>query len=267
MTSVLLRSLQDLSRLAVPLACAGCGTVDVALCHACTARLADTPRRVEHAAPRLDRMTGDPGWPVWALTPYTGEVRDLVVAWKDRGRTDLDRRLRAAMARLACSAAGDIDCGPPGGRVLVVPVPSTAAARRRRGREPVSELARAVGSALGCAVRPRSVDVQVLRALEHRPRLRAGALDQVGLGSRARGGNLAGAVRVRRRGPSLRGVACVLVDDVLTTGATLVECERALVVAGGTVVAGLVLAATPAPTSYPPGALPVNIPRRIRVSL
>ncbi|MEP7766045.1 ComF family protein [Sanguibacter sp. 25GB23B1] len=259
MTSILLRGLHDIARLAVPLSCAGCGTVDVAVCPACSARLAEPPRRVEHAAPRLDRMTGTAPWPVWALTAYTGEVRDLVVAWKDRGRTDLDGRLRAAMGRLARTADDELLRSRPRGPLLVVPVPSTASARRRRGREPVMELARAVTSVLGHAVRSSSDDVRLLRVLEHRPRLRAGALDQVGLGSRARGGNLAGVVRVRPRAPALRGVACVLVDDVLTTGATLVECERALVAAGGTVVAGLVLAATPGPTSYPPGAPPMTI--------
>ncbi|PFG32568.1 ComF family protein [Sanguibacter antarcticus] len=257
MTSFLLRALDDLLRLAVPLSCAGCGVVDVVLCPRCSARLAEPPRRVEHAAPRLDRMTGIPQWPVWALTAYTGEVRDLVVAWKDRGRTDLDGRLRDATVRLARTTAEiALATVRPGAVVLVVPVPSTASARRRRGREPVVTLARAVTDALADVPgRPRRGRVRLIRALEHRPRVRAGALDQVGLGSRARGGNLAGAVRVRRAAPSLRGVACVLVDDVLTTGATLVECERAILAAGGSVVAGLVLAATPSPTSYPAGVL------------
>ena len=262
MTSVLLGALHDLTRLAVPLSCAGCGLVDVALCATCAARLAEPARRVEHAAPRLDRMTETAPWPVWAVTAYTGGMRDLVVAWKDRGRTDLDRPLGAAMVRLARSVAHELLAGAPGAPAIwLVPVPSTASARRRRGREPVVGLARAAGTSLGRVLSPAPLPggVRVVRALEHRRRLRAGALDQVGLGSRARGGNLSGAVRVRRRTPPLHGVACVLVDDVLTTGATLAECERALVAAGGTLVAALVLAATPGPTSYPPGAPQVNM--------
>ena len=262
MASVLLGALHDLTRLAVPLSCAGCGLVDIALCASCTGRLAEPARRVEHAAPRLDRMSATPPWPVWAVTAYTGDVRDLVVAWKDRGRTDLDRPLGAAMVRLSLSVAHDLLAVAPAARgIWFVPVPSTAAARRRRGREPVVGLARAAATSLGRvgAAAPAPGQVRMVRALEHRPRLHAGALDQVGLGSRARGGNLSGAVRVRRRTPTLRGVACVLVDDVLTTGATLAECERALVAAGGTLVAGLVLAATPGPTSYPPGAPQVNM--------
>lgn len=255
MLSFLARATRDLARLVVPLGCGGCGAVDVVLCPACRARLDEPPARVEHAAPRLDRMTGGPLWPVWSVTAYTAEVRDLVVAWKDRGRSDLDRPLGAAAARLASEVVDELLAGiGPRRPVLLVPAPSTPAARRRRGREPVVVLAQAVA---GVVV---DRDVRVARVLEHRPRLRAGgALDQVGLGSRARGRNLAGAVRVRRAAPPLVGVACVLVDDVLTTGATLVECERALVAAGGRVVGALVLAATPAPTSYPPGAVPMTI--------
>lgn len=264
MTRPRLDALRDLVRLVVPLACAGCALADVVLCPACAGRLREPVRRVEHAAPRLDRMTMTPPWPVWAVTGYTGTVRDLVVAWKDRGRTDLDRHLAAGMGRLARAVATEVLAGAPAARELwLVPAPSTASARRRRGREPVVGLARAAASALGRAAvdaQPdRPVAVRVVRVLQHRQRLRAGALDQVGLGARARGGNLSGAVRVRRRSPSLRGVACVLVDDVLTTGATLAECERVLVAAGGTLVAGLVLAATPGPTSYPPGAPHVNM--------
>lgn len=261
MSTFLERAVRDVARLVVPLSCAGCGTVDVGVCGGCAARLAEPAHRVEHAAPRLDRMTGAPPWPVWSVTAYTGVVRDLVVAWKDRGRTDLDRLVGAAMARLTSTVADDLHSEIPAARrVWVVPVPSTSAARRRRGREPVVDLARAVSRELArTGDHPAEAQVSLVRLLEHRPRLRAGALDQVGLGSRARGGNLAGAVRVRRGTAALRGVACILVDDVLTTGATLVECERALVAAGGTVVAALVLAATPAPTSYPPGALPMTI--------
>ena len=70
--------------------------------------------------------------------------------------------------------------------------------------------------------------------------------DQAGLSARARSRNLAGHVGVRRRGPLGPGVA-VLVDDVLTTGATFAACVRALDGAGITVLAGVVVASTPSP--------------------
>ncbi|MBO0892428.1 MAG: hypothetical protein J2P14_16040, partial [Acidothermales bacterium] len=70
--------------------------------------------------------------------------------------------------------------------------------------------------------------------------------DQAGLDARARAANLAGALAVRAGcAAAVRGRPVIVVDDVLTTGATLAECARALSAAGAFVVAGAVLAATP----------------------
>jgi predicted amidophosphoribosyltransferase len=71
------------------------------------------------------------------------------------------------------------------------------------------------------------------------------ALDQAGLGVQARAENLAGAVRVPpRQRSAVAGLEVVLVDDVVTTGATLAESARALHAAGASVVAAAVVAAT-----------------------
>ncbi|MFI8526870.1 ComF family protein [Promicromonospora sukumoe] len=234
---------RELARLLLPVACP-CGEPDVRWCARCAALLAGPFSRVERGAPRLDRLDGVPPVPVWALTPYAGPVRDVVVHWKDRGRADLDRllapALRRAVRRLG-PALGPAQSPAPGGTLAVVPVPSTGAARRARGREPVAVLARAVTSGL----RDAGVPAHLVPALA-----RTGpGRDQVGLGARARGRNLAGSVRMTRRGARALGKrsVCILVDDVLTTGATLAAVERALEGCGHDVLGATVLAATPAP--------------------
>ena len=239
MPSVLLGPLRELARLVVPVECPGCGARDVPWCAACAALLAGPVLRVEAGVPRLDRLDGVPPLPVWALTRYEGAVRGVVVGWKDRGRTDLDRLLAPAAAAgargLRAGLAGAAGSGP----LLVVPAPSSAAARRDRARDHLAPIARAVAGAVG------GVPAPVLR--------RVRGSDQVGLGARARGTNvvvradaaaLARAARDRRRqGPP----SCLLVDDVVTTGATLAAAERALESAGADVVGAFVLAATPVP--------------------
>lgn len=279
-------AVRSLGRLVVPVACPGCGTPDVRWCAACAAPFAGGPdigapgggvpgggvRRVERSAPRLDRLDDAGPLPVWALARYEGPVRGLVVAWKDRDRVDLDALLVPALRRGA-AAVGEVlrdVAGPgrgPGGRlggcpggvrVLVVPVPTTAAARRARGRAPVVVLAAGVAAGL----RDAGLDARVAPLLRRRA-----ARDQVGLGARARGRNAAGLVlrdAVARRllrasppaaGAPARGPAlCLLVDDVLTTGATLAACERALARAGADPVGALVLAATPPPAGTAGGA-------------
>lgn len=226
---------RDLARLVVPVECPGCGRPDEVLCAGC-ARVLDGPvRRCEAGAPRLDRVDGTAPLPVWAVATYVGPLRGVVVAWKDRGRADLGPVLGRSARRLGRAAGEEIAPWPPAaGRLRVVAVPTTARARRRRGADLVAGLADEVAAGL----RDAGVPVERVRALQRRA-----AADQVGLGARARGANVAG---VTARGPA-GGALHLLVDDVLTTGATLAACARVLERAGGAVLGAVVLAATPPP--------------------
>lgn len=235
-----MRPVRELARLLLPVACP-CGELDVRWCTSCADLLAGPPVRAEHGAPRLDRLDGVAPLPVWALTPYAGPVRDVVVHWKDRGRADLDHLLAPALRRAAGRLGPGLSHALGGTPLTVVPVPSTSAARRSRGRVPVAVLARAVADGLhGAGISARVVSAVVRRG---------SGRDQVGLGARARGRNLRGAVRMTRRGARTLGhrSVCLLVDDVLTTGATLAAVEQTLEHGGHDVLGATVLAATPHP--------------------
>jgi predicted amidophosphoribosyltransferase len=123
------------------------------------------------------------------------------------------------------------------GPVFVVPVPSSPAAVRRRGDAPLELLTRAAVA----QATPRGCVLVVAPVL----RLRRRVADQAGLNHSQRAGNLERAMQVRPRWQgSVRGVACLLVDDVLTTGATLAEAARALREGGAGYVAAATVAAT-----------------------
>ncbi|MCL1800605.1 MAG: ComF family protein [Promicromonosporaceae bacterium] len=222
--------LHELGMLVIPLACPGCGEPDIQLCGGCLAWLAGPLRRVEHSVPRLDYLTGEPVMPVWALGEYVESARGTIVAWKDRGREDLTGIFaRALEMELEASSSCHI---PP--IDLIVPMPSSAASVRERGRRHLWPIARVVARSLGA--RP----LGVLR--------KGGTRDQVGLSARARG---TASIEVRRRfrqgnlAPLVIGSRCLLFDDVVTTGATLAAARDALVAEGMEVVGALVLAATP----------------------
>lgn len=229
--------------LVLPQRCAGCGAAGGGACAACTARLT-APARCRRPRP------APPGLPpVWAVTPYDGTTRRLIVAYKERGRAGLVRPLGAGLARSVLAAAGEgppLD-RPPGGApaaarpvvpapgpLLLVPVPSARAAVRRRGDDPALRLARAAAR----TVTRYGVPARCLPVLGHRRRV----ADQAGLAAAERLANLRGALAARRDLPDAR---LIVVDDVVTTGATLAEAARALRAAGAEVLAAAVVAATP----------------------
>lgn len=230
---------RELLGLLVPVECAGCGLDDVAWCPACAHRLGGAFWRCDDRVPRLDRMDGRGPLPAWTLADCAGPVRRAVVAWKDRGRLDLSRPFAAALA----GAAGGLGAGVGAATLLVVACPSTPAARRRRGGNLVDALAAGVVHGL----------VRAGRSAEPAPVLaRTRGQDQVGLGARARASNLAGHVRVPARHEGrLAGREVLVVDDVLTTGATVAACRSALEHVGARVVGAVTLASTPAPRPVP----------------
>lgn len=204
---MLLSRLRDAVAVVFPVECAGCGADGAVVCDACAARLVPvvTPRVVA-------------GITVYTALRYEGIPRRVILALKEEGRTDLTRRLAGPLAA-AIIAAHE---GAP--RAVVVPVPSSRAAFRRRGFEPVRLLLRRAG-------------VPGVRGL----RVRRGS-EQKQLGARERGINRAGAMV---GSGALAGREVILVDDILTSGATLTEAIRAAEAAGAHVVGAATLAFTP----------------------
>ncbi|MGV9797954.1 ComF family protein [Mycobacterium sp. NPDC003449] len=204
--------------LILPLECGGCGAPSTRWCPGCARELT-----VREDEPHVVSPRTDPGVPVFALGRYAGPRRRAIVAAKEKGRADLTAPLGAALSdgldRL-------LTWGVLTTPVTIVPAPTRRIAARRRGGDPVTRMASvAVAGRHGIGL------VQALR-------MRALARDSVGLSGTARQRNIAGRVRL------IGAVAheAVLVDDIVTTGATATESVRVLRCAGVRVAAVLAIA-------------------------
>ncbi|QDY90622.1 ComF family protein [Arthrobacter sp. UKPF54-2] len=250
----------ELLALAAPVECVCCGAEDRALCPGCVRRLrllTRRPFRAEGRAPALVDMDGSVLLPVVAAGVYRSELAQTVLSFKRHGQGQLAEELGRALTRAVGAAL------TPADPVLLVPVPTSGAAFRRRGFSPVHLLlARArrspalAGAGVADVLRktrpaPSGVRSSVRTAtappgLAGLPGLPGG---QKGLGRADRAGRVRGSMRVRAGfgPPEFAGRPVVVVDDVLTTGATLAEAARALRAAGAVVRGAVVLAATRPP--------------------
>ncbi|AOS65434.1 ComF family protein [Actinoalloteichus hymeniacidonis] len=221
---VLSNALRDLSDLVFPSTCVGCSAAGDSLCPDCVAEFGP-PMPV----PGLPRSVSAP---CFALARYSGAARQAVVAYKERGERSLARPLgllvAAALPLLSSGSSAQAASEP-----WLVPAPSRPAVARRRGGNHVERLLRIAARTVAengtpCALAPCLV-------------LAAGAAESVGLDDRERAANLAGRVRVRPAALPPSGTPVILVDDVLTTGATAGAAITALAEAGVPVASVLAL--------------------------
>jgi predicted amidophosphoribosyltransferase len=243
-------ALVDLLALAVPVDCVCCGAEDSTLCASCAGhirQLTRQPFRAESGAPALMDVAGTVMLPVVAAGVYRDELAQGLLSFKRHGQHQLGRCLGRALA-------GAVREGVPGhgNGFLLIPVPTSTVAYVNRGFSPVHLLLKeAVRQLPGLGVADVLTKTPVSGPLlPGGPGLGGakGAAGQKGLGRGARSLRVRGSMRVK---PGARakvaGRSCIIVDDVLTTGATVGEAARALHLAGAQVRGAVVLAATRPP--------------------
>jgi ComF family protein len=181
----------------VPVRCALCGDHGTHVCARCRKRLARAP--LVRRAVRADVPA------VVALGPYAGSLRSAVLALKFRNRTGAASHLGAILGhKLRCA----VD--------VIIPVPLHARRHVVRGYNQAEVVAAGIASAIG---------VPLLSGALVRSRPTVG---QASLALRERRLNVADAFDPGPEAVRLRGARVLIVDDVVTTGATIAACVSAL---------------------------------------
>jgi predicted amidophosphoribosyltransferase len=224
--------------------CVGCARAGRLLCTTCAGALDPEPAPA-WPSPRPAGLR-DP----WAATSYDGTVRAMILGHKEHRLLALARPLGELLALAVAAALADLAPDGLTADLVLVPVPSRPGSVRQRGHDPTANLVRAAAARL-TALGATTACVPLLRT-------RPGLADQAGLDAGARALNLASAFRahapaVRRLARSARPLHVVVCDDVLTTGATAAEAQRALRAVGLPPIATVAVAATRRRTPPTPG--------------
>lgn len=211
-----MRPLAWLAELLFPRKCVLCagllGKNETDFCTACRAKARTAPGGIR-AIPFVEQWVS-----VWL---YEDVVRSSLLRFKFGGKQSYAAAYGRVLAMELQKAGFSFD--------VLTWVPVSARRRFRRGYDQVALLARAVGRELG--VKPR----RTLRKVRHNPA-------QSSLqGKELRKANVLGAYRTVNPG-AFRGKRVLLLDDIITTGATISECARTLRMAGAAEVLGACVA-------------------------
>ena len=203
-----MKSLHALQELIFPVRCLGCSALGLSICSNC--------RRSWH--PHIFRTVSRsaPYFPIYSSIEYSPIAGKVLLAAKERGLIQADELILHALKRSLFHCVQDEGVG------MLIPIPSRPSVARLRGRQFILELSRKLTA---------STHLPTFENLTHTRKVR----DQSSLDAKARVENLAGSMKAMRY---LSGKA-ILIDDLVTTGATLAEAARALREEGIEVVAAV----------------------------
>lgn len=215
-------SLLALSNLIFPSRCLGCRQLGIGICSTCRASW--------HPHIYRTSITADGfSFPVYSAVAYSPVAQKVLLGAKESALQDADRLILQALSHSLAYFYSEV------GIADLVPIPSRKANTRKRGRDFILEQTDAIS---------RSPRVQVRTILSHSRKVK----DQTTLNSRSREINLSQSMRCANREDS-SNIPVILIDDLVTSGATLREAGRALNRAGYTVI-GAVTACVAKPLRY-----------------
>ena len=191
--------ISELKYLLFPTRCFGCRELGYSICSKC--RKLWNPHLYQSRVYNLA---------VYSAIPYSPVAKNILLAAKEQSVKSADQLVRSAMkASLHELFQKSPSCA-------LVPIPSGRTSNRRRGREFINEMAISVARDFGVAVLP---------LLEHQRIIR----DQSKLNISSRRENLAMALSIKPQfHRNYSGEKVVILDDLITTGATINEANRAL---------------------------------------
>ena len=210
-----MNAISSLRELIFPVRCLGCQSLGLEICSQC--RKFWHPRIIRTYSSSRDKF------PIFSSIPYSPIAGKILLAAKENSLQLADDLISAALLHSLRGAQSTL------GIDFLVPIPSRKSVARKRGRQFVSELSREIG------------EIENFPTLEILTHTRV-VKDQSALNAQQRTANLEGALICMR----FLGGRAVLIDDLVTTGATLHEAARALR-AKGVIVSAAVTACVAEP--------------------
>lgn len=192
-----MKSLRSIQELIFPSRCISCSTLGLDICSQC--------RRHWHPHIYRSWSRSAPHFPIYSSVPYSPVSGKVILAAKENGLSSADKLITSALLHALRY------CIAEHGAAVLVPIPSRKSIARLRGRQFISDLSHQLSVESGLPVNENLRHIKAVR-------------DQSSLDAKSRYANMEGALISQR---FFSGKA-FLIDDLITTGATLNEAARAL---------------------------------------